>query len=775
MSLDTVELTHELGQNFIDYAMAVNTDRSIPDARTGLKPVHKRILYSAYVDGNLSSKKYTKCANNVGSMLASWHPHGDASVYDALVRLAQPWVMRYPLIDFHGNMGSQGGSGPAAYRYTECRLAKISEDGMLTGIKKRCVEFGPNFDDTKEEPKTLPSIFPNLLCNPNSGIGVAMACSWAPHNLKEVANAIFQYLENEEPYLPGPDFPTGATIINKDDIPKIMSTGRGSVKIRSKYTIEKNNIIFTEIPYGVTIMGIMDELKELVDSDKLAGISEIRNETNKSGPRIVVECAKGADIATIINILFQSSSLQSSFSYNQIALVDGEPKLLNLKQCIEIYIKHNLDCIVRESKFDLAKAKDRLEIVEGLLIALEDIDNVIHIIKTSDNPKTALMEKYNLSDIQVKSILDMKLAKLAKVEKIQLEQEKKELVGRIDELTNIITTESLQIEILRARLTDLVKKYGDERRTELAQIAIQKKEREKVVPEPKNCVVVITKTGLIKRVDKKNFKVQKRNTTGVKTQGDILSGTYSTNTQDTLMVFSSKGKLYRLLVDTIPEGTNLSAGVPLSNLIKFEDNEVPLVYTTLNRDTTKKFIFFATKNGIVKKVPLEEYDKVKRTGVITITLKDGDSLADTTFIDNDEMLLVTKQGMVIHFKTDSMPISSRIAQGVKGISLNDNDYVIAALPISASANFLALVTINNNGKKIPIEEFVVQNRGGKGLSCSREDLAGAVLANDDTNILVTGNSSSIVISMKDMPVFSRTAIGDKIVKGQDTINVISKV
>ena len=774
MLSETVELTHELGQNFIDYAMAVNTDRSIPDARTGLKPVHKRILYSAFVDGNLSSKKYTKCANNVGSMLASWHPHGDFSVYEALVRLAQPWVMRYPLIDFHGNMGSQSGAGPAAYRYTECRLAKISEDGMLEGIKKDCVEFGPNFDDTKQEPKTLPSIFPNLLCNPNSGIGVAMACSWAPHNLREVANAIFQYLENGEPALPGPDFPTGARIINKDDIPKIMASGRGSVKIQSKYEINGNSIIFTEIPYGVTITTIMDELKDLIDKDEITGIIDVRNETNKNGPRIVIECDKGINLGEIVNSLFHATSLQSSFSYNQVALVNGEPKLLNLKQCIEIYVNHNLECIVRESQFDLNKAKERLEIVDGLLIALEDIDNVIQLIKTSDSPKIALMEKYKLSEVQVKAILDMKLAKLAKVEKIELEQEKKELVSKVEDLSNIIASSDRQIEILKSRLTAIVKKYGDDRRTTLDQIEVKKVTKEKPVIEPKDCVVIITKSNMIKRVDKKNFKPQKRNTAGVKTNGDIVAYSVSTNTEDALLIFSTRGKMYRLVIDAIPEGTNTSTGVALFSLVKFEDNDYPITYTTLNKDAGN-YIFFATKHGIVKKVPFSEYEKTKKSGILAINLKDGDELADVALLSAEDIGLVTQNGMFIRFKTNGMPISSRIAQGVKGLALNDGDSLLKALPISPAASYLTIVSKNGQGKKVSLSEFTIQGRGGKGVICSKLPVAGAALLSEEDNLLVSGDKTSIVVSGSEIPVLGRTAQGVAMIKNNMEVVSISKI
>ena len=779
MTSNQVELTHELGTNFINYAMAVNTDRSIPDATTGLKPVHKRILYCALDDGNTSNKKHVKCANIVGSMLAKWHPHGDTAVYDALVRLAQPWIMRYPLIDFHGNRGNQIGDPPAHYRYTECRLAKISEDGILDGVKKHCVDFVPNFDETREEPVNLPAVFPNLLCNPNSGIGVALACSWAPHNLREVAAAINDYLDGKEPILPGPDFPTGGLVLNKDDIPKIMSTGKGTVRIRAKYECEGNDIIFNEIPYGLTVEKVVQELNDLADIEgKLDGVSEIKDETTKKSVRIVLRCKKDANIAKIISTVFAETSLQTSFSYNQVALVDGEPKLLNLKDCIEVYVKHNLSCIVKEYNFNLNKAKARLHIVEGLLKALEDIENIISTIRSSDtttNAKKALQEKYGFSEEQAKAITDMKLGKLASLEKVEIENERAELLSTIENIMEILNSRAKQITMLRERLDTIVKKYGDDRITELAQIAIEKKQKEPVVIEPKDCVIIITSKNTIKRIDAKSFKPQKRNTTGVKTGSDMIIFSQKTNTQDVLMVFTSKGKMYRLLVDNIPEGTNASAGAPLSSLIEFEDGEKPMAFTTLSADNDKKFIFFATKKGIIKKVPLEEYNSLKRTGVTAIKFKEGDELAAVTFINQEEMMLVTKNGMSIRFAAAGMPISSRTAQGVKGMNVAEDDQVIAALPISNPASYLAIVSIDGLGKRTELKEFTIQNRGGKGLSCYKNPIAGAELVVDDDMLLISGDKTSIVVKATELPILNRTSLGNIMLKNNEKVISIAKI
>lgn len=779
MTSNQVELTHELGINFINYAMAVNTDRSIPDATTGLKPVHKRILYCALDDGNTSNKKHVKCANIVGSMLAKWHPHGDTAVYDALVRLAQPWIMRYPLIDFHGNRGNQIGDPPAHYRYTECRLAKISEDGILDGVKKHCVDFVPNFDETREEPVNLPAVFPNLLCNPNSGIGVALACSWAPHNLREVAAAINDYLDGKEPMLPGPDFPTGGLVLNKDDIPKIMSTGKGTVRIRAKYECDGNDIIFNEIPYGLTVEKVVQELNDLADIDgKLDGVSEIKDETTKKSVRIVLRCKKDANIAKIISTVFAETSLQTSFSYNQVALVDGEPKLLNLKDCIEVYVKHNLSCIIKEYNFNLNKAKARLHIVEGLLKALEDIENIISTIRSSDttaNAKKALQEKYGFSEEQAKAITDMKLGKLASLEKVEIENERAELLSTIENIMEILNSRDKQITMLRERLDTIVKKYGDDRITELAQIAIEKKQKEPIVVEPKDCVVIITSKNTIKRIDTKSFKPQKRNTTGVKTGSDMIIFSQKTNTQDVLMVFTSKGKMYRLLVDNIPEGTNASVGAPLSSLIEFEDGEKPMAFTTLSADNDKKFIFFATKRGIIKKVPLEEYNSLKRTGVTAIKFKEGDELAAVTFINQEEMMLVTKNGMSIRFAAAGMPISSRTAQGVKGMNVAEDDQVIAALPISNPASYLAIVSIDGLGKRTELKEFTIQNRGGKGLSCYKNPIAGAELVVDDDMLLISGDKTSIVVKATELPILNRTSLGNIMLKNNEKVISIAKI
>ena len=767
------DLIKELSTNFIEYAASVNSDRAIPNATDGLKPVAKRILYGAFTGGRTSNKPHVKCAKIVGDVMGSYHPHGDSSIYGALVRLAQDWVMRYPLIDFHGNVGNQAGDGPAAPRYTEARLSKLTEDGMLQGLKKNNVDFIPNYDETTEEPIELPSIFPNLLCNPNSGIGVAIACSWAPHNLGEVAAAINQYLIGEEPTLPGPDFPTGGIIINSKDIPAIMRTGHGSVKIRSKYEIDKQKIIFTEIPYGTTIEGLMTEIGEISDSKEIEGIDNIRDESNKKGVRIVIECDKGINPVSIVNKLFAKTNLQSSFSYNQVALVDKVPTELNLKDCIKIYVDHNIDCITRETKFDLDKAIDRLEIVNGLLRALEDIDNIIALIKDSENATAAkenLIKKYQFTENQAKAILAMRLSSLAKLEKVELEQEAKELENKIKDLKDILANENRQKDILKSRLTDLVKKYGDARRTELTHIEV--KPEDKIIEEvtPEDCVVILSQTGDIKRVPKNSFKVQRKNGKGVKTKDDVIMSTISTNTIDNLLLFTKKGKMFKIIVDEVPVGTNASKGAHVGTLINMDQDDEVIAITSLARSNTAKFVAFFTKQGLMKKTFFDEYTKVKRsTGIAAIKLNEGDSIANVAFINDENVLIITKNGMSIHFESKKVNPIGRIAAGVKTIKLDENDEVVVGIPISSENDIIGIFSSKGYGKKTSIKEFTVQGRGGKGLVIYRPsvvygNIVGAAVISDKDIILLSGQPNSICIAATDLPLLTRTSFGNIMVK-----------
>jgi len=699
-----------------------------------------------------------------------------------MVRLSQPWVMRYPLIDWHGNNGNIAGDGPAAARYTEARLSKISEEGMLNGIKKNNVDFIPNYDETLDEPVTLPAAFPNLLCNPNTGIGVAMACNWAPHNLNDVARAINDFLDGKSPMLDGPDFPTGGLIINKNDIPKIMETGHGSVKIRARYTIEENKIIFYEIPYGETIEGLIAEVGKACEEKVIEGISDIHDESSKK-IRIVVTCDKGIDPNIIAAKLYAKTNFQTSFSYNQVALINKTPTELNLKGAIEIYVKHNIECIVRECQFDLEKAKARLEIVNGLLKALEDIDNIITLIKGSESAAAAkvnLISKYNFTENQAKAILAMRLSSLAKLEKIELNKEAEDLNNKIFMLHQILDSRDEQIGILKVRLQGLVNKYGDARRTELAQIEENKDEKEKIEIVPEDVVVIVTHGGDIKRIPKRNFKTQHRKGTGIKTIDQAILTAISTNTIDSLMIFTSTGKMYKLNVNNIPEGTNISNGTNIKTLLPFELNEEIEAVVALNNKTANNVVFF-TKNGLIKKTKIEEYTSTKKkTGIQAIKLKEEDKLIKVTFIeDSQEVILITKKGNAIHIPTDDIKPIGRLTSGVKGIGLKENDEVVAALDLmSDNKEEIVIVTSTGKGKRLDRKEFIIQNRGGRGVSCIKLDqgdyIAAAALADEDSSLLIVGKPNSICIPVKEISEQSKIGTGVKLIE-RSTVQTVVKL
>ena len=775
------DILNELSTNFIEYAVAVNTDRAIPDATSGLKPVHRRILWGAYEKGYTFSKPHVKSAKIVGDVMGTYHPHGDSSIYGALVRLSQPWVMRYPLIDWHGSNGNIDGDGPAHMRYTEARLSKLAEDGMLFGIKKRNVDFIPNYSEDAEEPVTLPAIFPNLLCNPNTGIGVAMACNFAPHNLREVAQAIHDYVEGKEPMLPGPDFPTGGIIINMNDIPAIMNTGHGSVKVRAKYKAEKQNLVFYEIPYGTSTEALIAEIGKVAE-EELSEITNIRNESNKKGLRIVVECKKDVNPDVIANKLFAKTNLQTSFSYNQVALINKTPTEVNLKDCIKIYLNHNIQCLIKECDFDLKKAEARLEIVEGLLKALQDIDTIIAFIKKSASSaaaKDGLVSEFGFTEPQAKSIVAMRLGSLAKLEGVELNDEKAKLNETINDLNRILGSETEQLNVILGRLDDLVKKYGDARRTELAQIEIPKEEKEIAEVIPEDVVVMLSQTGDIKRIPKASFRTQRKGGKGVKTADDAVMATIKTNTIDALLLFTNKGKMYRIIVDNIPIGTNVSKGSNVSTLINLENDEKVIAITNLARGNENKYVVFITKNGLFKKTSIEEYTKTKRsTGIAAINLKDGDSIANIELMNDEDMIIITKKGYSIHFETKEIAAIGRVTAGVKAIKLADDDEVLVGLPIRDKKETIAVFSSFGNAKKTNIDEFPLQARAGKGVvaykvSPATGDVVGATMINDEDNILLVGKTS-ICVAATDIPQLGRAATGNIMIKNGQ-INSVTKL
>lgn len=715
------DLVNELSSNFIEYAVAVNSDRSIPSSTDGLKPVARRIIYGAYDCGFKSDKPHVKCANVVGNVMADWHPHGDSSIYGALVRLSQNWIMRYPLIDFHGSNGNIDGDGPAHYRYTESRLAKLTEDGMLAGIKKDNVDFISNYSETKEEPIELPALFPNLLCNPNSGIGVALASSWGCANLGEVAQAIYDYMDGKEPMI-YPDFPTGGILINKNEVPAIMQTGKGSVKLRAKYHIEKNNIIFTELPYGIGTEALMTQIGKLCEDGEIEEISDIRNESNKKGFRLVIECEK---VSIVLKKLFEKTDLQTTFSYNQVALVNKTPTLLNLKDCIKIYINHNIKCIKRETEFDINKTKNRLSIVEGLIKALDIIDKIITMIKSSPSANKAkeTLISWGFNEEQAKAILDMKLAKLAKLEKEELIQEKKELEILLNNLNQIFNNPEAE---LRKRLAELVKKYGDSRRTELIQLEEEPREEKKIEP-----VAIAYENGNIKRVNSSSLVA------------------------NSLMVFTNKGLMYRLSVEKV---TTKSQSI--SSLIDFQSNEKPIF--VCGENTEAKYIYFVTKNGTIKKTAFEEYaETASKKPLAAIKLRENDSVVSAFAANNEDIVILSKSGSGVHFRGTEISVASRNTIGIKGITLKENDEVIAAMPYFNKENNLVVINENGLGKQINMADLPLTARATKGIILSKSPITFGCFISKNDNLLIVGQHK---IKISDIPLLSRMAEGNQLIK-----------
>ena len=784
-------IIEEVEQSFLDYSLSVITDRAIPSAEDGLKPVQRRILWDMFDKGYRNDKKFVKCAQPVGDTMGRFHPHGDSSIYGALVWLSQKWNMRYPLIDFHGNNGSRDGDSPAAYRYTECKLSKAGEE-MLADIKKNAVDWQLAYTDEEEEPIYLPGNIPNLLVNGTMGIAVAMACSFAPHNINEIMDAAVKLLENPEAtvndlmeVVTGPDFPTGGLLINKDELATAYKTGKGRARVRGEYVIEsdkgKDSIVFTSIPYKVSKEDLIVEIDKLCESGKIDGIASIRDESSKGEVRLVIEMAKGVSTGPALAKLFKMTRLEDTYSFNQVALVNKTPRLLNLKQLLQVYIDHQKDVLLRVTNYDLEKIKARIHILEGLLIALEDIDNVIALIKASESAaaaKTALMAKYKLSEVQAKAILDMKLSKLAKLEKIEIEDEKKELMAKSEELNQILKN---PVPKLTEIFTALKKKYGDARRTTITQAEPETKEEKEIeFVEPEKCVVVLTESGCIKRIPATSFRTQKRNGKGVKTQDDITTMVLRTNTIDSLMVFTDQGRMYRLLVNDIPVGTNVSQGQSVKSLIAMETDENPAVIYSIYRDTDAKYVFFTTKNGTVKKTALEEYvNTKKKTGIAAITLREGDSLASVCLVKDEDMVLLTKNGMGIRFSSTDVGATSRATIGIKGMNFKADDEIVVAMPVRHKEDDLAIFSSVGTGKRFPVSELPTQNRGGKGLICHKVSaaagsIAAAALVSDGDSLLLCGDKTGICVQATEIPALGRAAVGNQMLKG-NTLLSASKV
>lgn len=777
-------IINEVEQSFLDYSLSVITDRAIPAAEDGLKPVARRILWDMYDNGFLNSRKFVKCAQPVGDTMARLHPHGDSSIYGALAWLSQPWNMRYPLVSFHGNNGSRDGDEPAAYRYTECKLSKCGEE-MLHEIKKDEVDWQLTYTDEEKEPVYLPGRIPNLLVNGTSGIAVALSCSWAPHNLNEILNAAIFLLDNPDckiedimNFIQGPDFPTGGIVINKNELFTAYSSGKGRARIRGEYAVETNqgqdSIVFTSIPYKVSKEQLITDIDKLCENGTINGISTIRDESNKDGVRFVIELEKGVSTPSIIAKLFKNTRLEDTYSFNQVALVNKKPKLLNIKQAINIYNEHQKDVLIRKTNYEIKILQHRIHILEGLLIALEDIDNVITLIKTSESSsaaKISLITKYKLSEEQAQAILDLKLSKLAKLEKFAIETEKKEKEIELQNKQLILLN---PIPTLKEIFEELKRNYGDERRTTITYVEPPKAEDKEIIEvTPEKCVVVLSESGLIKRIPIASFRTQHRNGTGIKSQDDITSMTIRTNTIDSLMVFTNKGQMYRLLVDKIPIGTNVSKGVSVKSLIDMEVDEIPQVIYSIYRDTDAKYVLFTTKNGLVKKTSLEEYLKTKKkNGIAAINLRENDEIASVNLIKDEEIIVITKKGNVIRFSSNEIGATGRASFGVKGINLNEDDSVITTLIIRDNSDSLALFAINGNAKRIPLKNVTIQKRGGKGQRFYKDPLAAAALLADSDNILISGNRSSICISASEIPiVMTASTIGNIVIKNNQIVSI----
>ena len=781
-----ININQELHQNFLDFSYEANSQRAFADARDGLKPGQRACLWEMYDKKYTSNKAHVKSAKISGGVIANWWPHGDTAIYDTFARMSQSWINNIPEVDWHGANGSIQISGePAASRYTEARLSKSTEDGLLLNINKHSVPMKMNFSEDAEWPEVFPAIYPRLMVNGCQGIGSTIANVWLPHNLGELISMIDNYITSGQLDYNNlaPDFPTGGIIINKNDLKSIYETGKGKVILRAKTEIKGNIIYITEIPYQVYVEPLIDQIKKLVIDDTIPDINNIINKSGKNKLLIEVECEK--DPARVLSLLFKNSDLQKSYSANQFALVGKTPELLNLKKYLDIFIQHNVTCIDNETKYDLEKAKDRLEIVQGLLKALEDIDNIIALIKASDSSADAerkMVAKYGLSARQAKAITDMKLGRLAKLEKVELEREQSELEDKIINCEKLLSDEVKKKNMFLDRLRAFGKKYSAARKTELQNIEMPKSKEEKEVAliPPEKCVVVMTEGGSIKRIPATSFRTQKRGGKGVKTQEDITSAVIRTNTIDSLMIFTNKGKMYRLIVDKIPVGTNTTKGTPIKLLIDMEPGEEPTTIYSIYRETDAKSILFVTKNGLVKKTGLNEYIGTKKSnGIGAINIKDGDALAAVTLINEEPIILVTKNGYMIKFNSTEISATGRLTAGVKGINLGEGDEVVAALPLRHSNDQLAIFTTKGYGKKMSQNEITLQKRAGKGIICHKVSIvngyvSAAQLIDDEDNVLLIGNKNSVCIAATEIPLMGRSAVGNMMLKNNNILSV-SKV
>ncbi len=791
------DIEDEMKTAYIDYAMSVIVSRALPDVRDGLKPVHRRILYTMYEDGLTSDKPYRKSATTVGDVLGRYHPHGDSSVYDAMVRMAQTFSLRYPLIDGHGNFGSIDGDGAAAYRYTEARMSKIAEI-MLTDIEKNTVDFMPNFDDRLQEPTVLPAKIPALLVNGSSGIAVGMATNIPPHNLTEVINGIIKIIDDDNvtdeqlmQIIKGPDFPTGGMILGREAIKQAYTTGKGKITVRAEAEIEemsngKQKIIVTSLPYQVNKAKLIENIANLVKEKRIEGISELRDESDRENAvRIHIGLKKDANARVVLNQLYKNTQMQDTFGVIMLALVDGQPRILTLRQCLDYYIDHRKGVILRRTQFELDKALARAHILEGLKIALDNIDEVINIIRSSyDDAKERLMERFGLSDIQAQAILDMRLKTLSGLQREKIEEEYNELMKLIAHLREILGSEKLVFEIIKEELTEVKEKYGDERLTKI--VAAEGEFNEEDLIKEEQMVVALTHFGYIKRMPIDTYRSQKRGGKGISgistREEDFVKQIFTTSTHDTVLFFSNKGKLYRLRGYEIPEAGRTAKGTAIVNLLSLDAGEKISAVIPISDFEDSKYLLMATKNGLIKKTPLQEYNSSRKTGLLAITLKDDDELIDVRLTDGqDNVVLVTEKGLCITFDEKDVRPVGRSAQGVLGIRLDEDDTVIGMESIISDNKGVTLLAITENGfgKRTELDEYRVQNRGGRGvitykITPKTGNIVGIRMAKEDDDVMLITNSGTIIrINVKDVSILGRATQGVTLMRTNENEKVVS--
>ena len=799
-----VELKKTMEQSYIEYAMSVIASRALPDVRDGLKPVQRRVLYSMIELNNGPDKPHRKCARIVGDTMGKYHPHGDSSIYGALVNMAQDWSTRYPLVDGHGNFGSVDGDGAAAMRYTEARLSKISME-MLADINKDTVDFAPNFDETEKEPTVLPSRYPNLLCNGTTGIAVGMATNIPPHNLGEVVNAVIKIIDNrieegrdteiEEilKIVKGPDFPTGAQILGTRGIEEAYRTGRGKIRVRAVTNMEtlpngKTRIIVTELPYLVNKARLIEKIADLVKEKKIDGITALTDESSREGMRINIELRRDVNANVILNQLYKHTQLQDTFGVIMLALYNNQPVVMNLLQMLTYYLKHQEEVVTRRTRYDLNKAEERAHILQGLLIALDNIDEVIRIIRGSRSAasaKESLMERFTLTDVQAQAIVDMRLRALTGLEREKIENEYAELQKKISELKAILADENLLLGVIKKELEEIRDKYADPRRTSIGYDESDFS-MEDLIPQ-EEVVVTMTKLGYIKRMTRDNFKSQNRGGKGIKgmqtLDDDYIEELILTNTHASIMFFTNKGRVYRLKTYEIPEASRTARGTAIINLLQLQPEETITSIVTMKEYRENAYLFMATKNGMVKKTSLDEYQNMRKTGLTAINLREDDELIEVKYTDGDQdIFLVTKYGQCIRFHESDVRATGRASMGVIGINLMDTDEVVG-MQLSSQGEYMLTVSENGMGKLTDINEFTVQNRGGKGIKCYKivektGNVVGMKILSRENEVMMI-NTDGIIIQMpcSDISILGRVTSGVKLMdlKNGITIASIAKV